>query len=608
MTQGSAKMAHFTPFTKTSIDVMVTIKEAAKDRNIKKEEIDFDLLSVETLIISPKHKEWTIIDEPLEKIFDEKTLRSESLHIRQEYQINIRPYKTNNFFNNIEINIASNKVKSKIVATFKKGSIFPCDKNLAKLLKKEINYRKLRLGILIGHFEKNLNSTLIKLTKALKCQTPLSKDIRIIIAESPGATLAIDDAIIPHYEKKQKEKKSFIDGVDANELIFEYIKPKNGKNGRSTKGDYIISLAPKINYANYKADDKTIRIKDSAKSVKYYSKVDGYVKNSSGLISISKDIAIKAATFRDTGSIDTGEDKDISVHINNKNSSDDAVGSGVSIDVKELDVQGTVGSNAKVKANELSVGEQTHRNSQLEAVENAKVHLHRGKLKAKTAEIEILENGTVEADEVYVKKMLGGEIIGHRVIVEELTSNTIVIASEYIEIHKISGDHNKLIINPNKIKAYHEKVQNIRENVKIKKNTIRERKKEYEEKLSQHHKRVDRIKVFQKRVLMAVKAKKAPNKSDMIRIKQYKNDALALKEEVEYIKEKEKEITSINNTLENLYEAELHANIINKAKYDGRTQVIFVDTKTFKEYTMTPEGIYEKLFLEKDGDNKKISW
>lgn len=608
LTQGSNTMANFTPFSKTSLNVTETINIAATDRNINNNEVDFDLLGVQTLVQSLKYKEWTIIEEPLEKIFDEAALRSDTLYVRQEYQIRIKPFKIDNFLKNIRIDMAYNKSKSKVVATFKEGSIFACDPNLAKLLKREINKRKLRLGFLIGHFEENLNATLIKLAKAIKCDTPLPKDVRITIASSPGAIYPIDDSIILHYEKNKDATKSLIEGVHPDVLVFEYIKPQVGLNGRACNGDYTVVPPPKIQYAHYIPDKETIQTKEDEESIKYYSKVDGYVKNFNGHISISKEIFLQSASFRNTGSINTGADKDIFVKIENKNSSDDAVGSGVTIDVKELNVAGTVGSNTKVKATDLKVGEQTHRNSQLEAVENAKIHLHRGNLKAKTAEIDILENGTVIADKVYVKMMLGGEIIGHNVVVEELTSNTTIIASESIEIHKISGDHNKLIIDPNKIEDYHLKIEAYKIEFKEKEKLLREFKAEHEKKLLTHQAKLPRVKIFQQRVLAAANAKTTPSKADVIRVREYKSEAVQLKTEAEAIGTKENEINNIHLELEKLYEAELHAKIVYKERYDGRTQVIFIDVKTAKEYAMSPEGFYENLFLIKEGDDKRISW
>jgi len=604
-------MAHFTPFIKASTNITQTLNQAAQDRKIKKSEVDFDLLEVETLTQLGESKEFTSIKEALEKTYDKSMLLNESLFVRQEYQIRIRPYEVDKKLGDVKLEVGSNKAKSKVVATFKKGSVFPCDINLAKLLKREINRKKLRLGLLIGHFEAGLNATLIKLAKAVKCGSPLSKDVKIVIAQSPGAFFAKNDSIILHYEKNEDTKKNLIDGVDSGVLIFEYVKPKIGRDGRSCSGEYITVPQPQIKYANYVPDKETVSIKEDEDSIKYYSKIDGYVKNSGGVISISREMTIKSASFRDTGSIETGENKDISINISNKNNLDDAVGSGVNIDVKELNVEGTIGSHAKVKANELNVGEQTHRNSQLEAVENAKVHLHRGNLKAKTAEIDILENGTIQADDVYVKKMLGGEIIGHRVVVDEITSNTIIIASESIEIKTISGHHNKLIIDPDKIESFHEKVEAFKKELKEKSYEFREINTEYEKKVSEHQGQLDRIKVFQKRILAASKTGKTPNKADVIRVRQYKSEAEKLSAESISIKAKEDEINVLSTELEKLYEAELHAKIIYKGAYDGQTKVMFVDLKTSKEYAVVPDGVCEKIVLVKDGVNgedRKISW
>ena len=599
-------MADFTPFNKITLDINATIIETAKDRNIKKEDVDFDLLGVNTLAQTTLNQEWIKLDESVEKVYDENILKSNALVIRQEYKIRLRPYKQNTFFKNIDIKIASNKAKSKVVATFKKGTIFPCDANLAKFLKKEITRKKLRLGLLSGHFEDGLNATLVKLAKAIKCKRKLPKDIRITIASSPGPILSTDDSIVSHY--KENSKKNLIEGVDKDELIFEYIKPKKGSDGRSCNGKFIIALEPKISYANYKPDEETVVITEDEKSVKYYSLVDGYVKDTLGVISISKELTLQSASFKNTGSIDTGDTKDILININSQDSSDDAIGTGVNIEVKELNVKGTVGSNTNIKANALNVGEQTHRNSKLEAVENAKVHLHRGNLKAKTAEIEILENGTVEADDVHVKKMLGGEIIGHRVIVEEITSNTVVIASELIEIDKITGEQNKLIIDPNKIEAYHKQVEEIREELKDKKVNLRVFKEKYSKDLAEHVERADRIKVFKKRIIAATKAGKTPNKADMIRIKQYKIQAQEIEKETKTLNKKENKIDEINTKLEKLYEAELHAKIKHKNLYDGKTQVIFVDVKTARKHELSPKGLCKEIYLKKDNNDIEISW
>lgn len=599
-------MVDFTPLSKNSSNILKTINEFAKEKQIEKEDIDFDLLGVETFIQTQEGQEWLSIQEPLETMFNEETLISPDLQIRQEYKIRIRPFKKNKFFEQINMAIASNKEKSKVIAIFKKGTLFPCDEHLAKQLKREITRRKLYLGLLAAHFESDLNTTLLKLAKSVKCGSELSKDIRVTIASFAGPVFATDDALIHHYKNIKKKDNNLLHDVDANELILEYIKPALGSNGRDCRGIYVSVAEPKVLHSNYKIDEQTIRAAEDDKSIKYYSIINGYVKELHSVFSISKEVMLASASFRKTGSIDTGDDKDISMSIQNNDSSDDAIGGGIHIEVKELDVKGTVGSNTSVKATELSIGEQTHRNSHLEAVQNAKIHLHRGNLKAKTAEIEILENGTVKADDVHVKKMLGGEIIGHRVIVEEITSNTVIIASESIEIHTITGEHNKLIIDPNRIEAYHEKIETLKEELSSRKKELKIMKEDHQKKVIEHQERLERIKVFKARIQKATKDKNPPNKADIVRLKQYNIEAEKLRDDLEDIHSKENDIHKLNFELEKLYEAELHAKIICHGRYDGHTQVVFMSIKTSKEYTMSPQGVYKELHLVKDGNDIKI--
>lgn len=600
-------MAHFTPFSKNATNIMEVLVDAAKDRKIQPEEVDFELLSVQTLVKTLKHKDWTIIEEPIETLFDEKMLRSVLLEIRQEYTIRVKPYETNQELKDIQIDILANKAKNKVIAVFKEGSVFPDTINLAKELKKEIYRKKLRAGLLIKHFETDLNSTIIKLSKAVKPGIALAKDIRISIAQSPAILLPRNDEIISHYKNKQKISRNLIDTVDAGEMFFEYIKPKEGISGRRCDGKFAAAQKPKIMYKNYRPNEETVFTKESEDSVQYYAKKEGYFKEESGLISISQKIAIQSATFKNVGSIDAGGNKDISVNIAKRDHNDDSVGSGVVIDVKELTIEGTVGASAKVKANALSVGEQTHRRSELEAVDNAKIKLHRGRLKAKTAEIEILENGTVEADDIHVKKMLGGEIIGQRIVIEELVANTVVIASESIEVGTISGEHNVLMINPNKIETYHNKIELLKAEVKIKNSQQKSLAEEHSKKIAKHKEQIGRIKTFQKRVQASLKAGETPNKADVLRIKQYKLDALKLQQISDDIAQKEQFLETLKLQLEELYEADMHAKVINKGVYDGHTQVVFVDAKTGQNYSMIPQGHYERLFLKKVGDEKIIS-
>jgi hypothetical protein len=601
-------MLHFTPITKTATSVLHTIAIAAKDRKIKPEAIDFDLLSFQTFFKAPQYPEWTLLEAPLETLFEESMIRSSALELRQEYEIRLRPYDPHYLPLKLDMSLASNKTKSKVVAIIKPGTILPCVSDIKELIKAEIYRKKLKAGLYIALFEADLDREIEAFIAASPCEEPLSQEMRITVALSPAPLAPVHDSIVYHYDKKEKNANQLIDGVDANELIIEYIKPQAGKSGRSCNGKAIEVREPSTKHAHYLQIDETLLKREDPKSIYYFSKIAGYVKNHRGQISISNEVSLKSASFKETGSIDPGKDRDVTVKIEKTKSSEDAVGTGVRIDVKELNVQGTVGSNVIVRANELSIGDQTHRNSTLEAVENATIKLHRGKLKAKTATIEVLETGIIIADEVKVKKMLGGEIIAKRVFVDELISNAKIVASERIEILSIFGNGNKLYIDPNKIEGYHEEIQKLQEQIKTDQKSLKASQLEYLNKHTAHKALTPRIKSFQKKIIAATQSGKPPLKADVIRIKQYKHNSELLKAQAQQITQHEQELQNLETALEKLYDADLHAKVIHKGVYDGQTQVIFVDTQTAQEYAITPDTRMQSIFLSKVGDDKMINW
>ncbi|MEA3522714.1 MAG: flagellar assembly protein A [Campylobacterota bacterium] len=601
-------MPLFEPIIETVTNVNKTMASLARGRLFKPEEIDFDLLSYQTYFKVKTHDDWTLLDTHLEALFDDKIIRSKEFELHQEYEIRIRPYDKSLVLSSLNISIAANKLMHKVVAIIKPQSYFPCATDVSKLVKDTIYKRKLRSGLLIGVFEEGLDEAIASLVQNHPCETPLEDEIRLNIGISPSPKSPIHTSVIYHYDRKEKRDNKLMDGVFDNELIIEYIKAKKGKNGRSCNGKFLQVRNPSFRELGYSIDLKTIEIVEDDDSIKYFAKIPGYVLIDNGVISISKNLALEKASFKKTGSIDPGMDKDIILDIRSNLSSEDAVGSGVSIDVHEVNIKGTVGANTNIQANELNVGEQTHRNSALNAAEHAKVKLHRGKLKAKTAEIDILENGSVVADEIHVKKMLGGELIGHTIKVDELISNGRIIALKSIEITSIVGKNNKLIIDPDRIENYHEKIEHLKEELSLGNESFKVAQLELVHKHTNHKNLAPRIKKIHKKVIEATKASRAPLKSDIARIKQYKQNTNALKVLAEDLKTREALIHNIKQELEKLYEADLHATISYNESYDGQTQIIFIDTKTSQEYTFYPTTTYPHIFLEKTDDEKKIAW
>ncbi|MCX6075052.1 MAG: hypothetical protein NTY39_12080 [Campylobacterales bacterium] len=596
----------FTPVIKTSTNVMEDLLLAASDRGILTESVDFDLLSYETLYKGTEDEEWHQMEgTDLLECTTENEIRSLTFLLRQEYQIRIREAQPHPYLD-LRFSIATDKYKSKVVIVIDPKSKIPLKKGVQEWIKEAIVRKQLQYGLLIGLYNQNLDREINRLLLKIQKTGPLSESYRFQMGEFFPPILPTNDSIILHY-KKDKETKSLIDGVQPDDLILEYIFPKNGRDGRGCDGNFISVPEPNRKYAGAIVIDKnTITSTQDEHSIRFYAKVSGFVERKNGTFMISQVLKIESADFKHTGSIETGFDKDISLEIKQKLSDKDAVGSGVHIDVQRLDIEGTVGSNTKIQACEVNIGSQTHKRSQLNISEVANIHLHRGNLKAKEANIDILEAGKIEADVIHIKQMVGGEVIARQIFIDILYSNARITASESIVIEKIEGEGNKLIIDPHAIEAYHESIATLEADIRVKSSRIKEQQKELLTRQLSFKDKNSRIKIMQKRIIDAKKSGTEPMKADVVRIQQFRIEAESLKTFSEKLNEAELELQTYQENLDKLYDADLHAVITHNGLYNGKNRVVFLDPKTHQEYGVTPTGKVTHIRLRKEGDVKKV--
>lgn len=597
-------MPNFTPVTKITTNVTKELTEFAKNNKLESKDIDFDILKCETFYSTPKNKEFELLADPLESIISDKELHSLGVELRQEYQIKILPKLPENKNFKFNFSISADKYKSQIYVIVKTDSSFVPNKVSQKLIVEAINKKKLRSGLYINICEGLMQKEILKLLHLVKAKGLLQKPHKMLVGSCATPVDAVNDGVILHYNKKEKKDNQLIDGVLENELVIKYIKPKKGLNGRSCNGKFIEINEPVVKYNTSVTIDNSIRQEENEKTIKYYALNAGFVKRVNKVFTISNSLELKSASFKGTGSIEAGDDKDVDVTVNQKESGLDAIGSGVTIDVNKLVVKGTVGASAKIVANELTVDAQTHSKSKIEVSDKATIHLHRGDLKCKEAAIEILETGRVEADIVRVNQMLGGEIIGHKVYINTLIANANIIASELIEINNIQSRDNHLTIDPHIIPSYHDKIESLEANVKECKQKIFDDENELAPLQKAFAERSVRIKEFQKRIAQATKAGKKPNKADMIRITQFKKESEKLKFLHNEIKEVYAKIEEYRLELDKLYEADVHAKIVYHGTYDGYTKIKFVDSKTKEEYNMLPDSMMKTISLVKSGDEE----
>lgn len=599
-------MSTFVPTTVVSENVAQDLKKTAIAHRIPVDNLDFDLLSYETYFKETTDEEWKQLEgNDLLMHTTEIEVRSPHFELRQEYQIHIRLEKPHPYLD-LHFSIATDKTKTKVIAIIDPSSKIPLKKGVQEWIKEAIIRKMLRHGLLIGLYDQDLDREITRLIIKIQKEGPLKFLYRLPIGEFFLPIPPINDKVILHYKEANKTN-SLIEGVHPGDLILEYVLPKFGRDGRACSGEHIAVPDPSTKYANYIViDPETVRSEQDEESIRFFATVSGFVERKNGIIYISQELQIESASLKKTGSIETGLDKDVSLKINKKVDSEDAVGMGVNIDVLKLDVSGTVGGNSKIQACEVNIGSQTHKKSQINVTENANIHLHRGNLKAKEATINILEAGKVEADVIRIQKMVGGEVIAREVHIDTLYSNARVTALESITIQNIEGDGNDLIIDPHAIESYHDKITELEVAIRDKNSRIQTEGKDFLNRKLALKEKSSRIKEIQERVLIKQKRGELPLKADLVRLQQYKSETEALQEYSEKLKDLESDIHSMEEKLESLYEADLHAVITHFGVYNGHTRILFIDPKTRKEYTFSPNRQVIKIRLKKEDDEKKF--
>lgn len=471
-------MAEFSPVTKASVNVKEDLCFAASDRKLSAEDIDFDLLSYETYYKKLSDEEWHVF--PSGDVYAQITqenLYSDEYLLSQEYQITIRP-SVPLLYLDLRFTVGISKAKGIVTAIIDPSSIIPLKKGVQEWIKTLINKKKLRLGYLIGTDDEQLDKEILRLLARIQKQGPLWEPYSLPIGSFFPPINTIDDRVVLHYKKQDEnpEDLSYIHGVQPGDLIMEYIFPKKGRNGRGLDGVPIVVSEPVIKYAGVmKVKETTISSTKNENNIQYFALVSGFVKRDKGIFVVAQDLYLGAVSVK-TGSVVPGSDKDITLTVEQRNAGEDAVGAGLRIDVQTVDISGTLGENTKIKACDLSIDAQTHRKSTIDVSGVANIKLHRGDLRAKEANIDVLEGGTIEGDIVRIKKMLGGEIIARKVYIETLFAHGKIIAFESIEVDNIEGEGNTLSIDPAHFGVYHEQMADLAVKILEKKYDTRRQK------------------------------------------------------------------------------------------------------------------------------------
>ncbi|MCD6172378.1 MAG: DUF342 domain-containing protein [Sulfurimonas sp.] len=582
----------------------------AKSYGVNVNTIDFNILEVQTYtrMDDTKEAEWEeIANDELYELDDKTALLNSHFQIKQIYEVEFFTRKSDDLYSDFHLAVGANATKCKVYISIKSGSKVSYSPTFDRELLILINKAKVRAGILINIFDEMINEAVSKISAYVRVEETVkyTKSETILIAESYEPTLTINDEIILHYDKKESidehhkmdyASRGFIKSVEKDEVIIEYIKAKIGKSGRNCRGEFMAAKEPEeTNKPTFTIDD-TIREEDTPKSIKYIANENGYISLEGTLYSIKTDVDIDSITFKTTGNIISGLDSDVSISVTEKDAVKDAIGNGMQVEVTEIDIDGNVGSNAKLWAQRANIGGQTHKTAEVRA-DKIDINVHKGKAYGKNIHITRLEHGVVDGDKVEITQALGGNIRAKEINIEICASHVKATASKFIEIKKLQGSENVFTIDPLLKKDTQHDLDDNQDDIKNLEKEIRDLKKDEVKYIGLIKNNTASFEDVKKRLIHYKKSGVKLPESFVKKYKQFQKMQETLKniKESQVLKKNQLEITRSKTSVfqDNIFEAR----IINRDRWVGYNELIFKLVKPKMDISYKPaEGSSGKVF------------
>ncbi len=431
-------------------NVAKELMEVAKKNGVSTNSLDFDILEVQTYTRVNNEKiesDWEEISKSeLHQLDDATAILNQKFQIKQVYEIEIYSKDDNDVFKNFHAAVGANATKCKVYLSIKAGSEAVTNPRFEEDFSNYIKKSKIRAGILVDIFDEMVHDVVSRISAQAKVDGKISydKNQTILISDAYEPTPTINDELILHYDKEHApseksendrvdhSKRGFIHSVLEGDLLIEYIKPKKGKPGRNCRGEFMEPAEPEIKHAPDFTVNDTIEVIDNQDNILYRAKTSGYISLDAKMYQIKSDMDVGEISFKATGSISTGLDSEVCLSVKENDSQKDAIGSGMEVEVSEIDIKGNVGQNAKVHAKRASIDGQTHKTSEIRA-NDLTINVHKGLAVGDNIKISRLENGVVEGKKVEIVQAIGGNIRAKDIEIGICMSHVKATASRLID-------------------------------------------------------------------------------------------------------------------------------------------------------------------------------
>jgi hypothetical protein len=402
-----------------------------------------------------------IAEHNLNKYTQEDFLRDADIEFEQQYEIVVNPYYRGYPFDKMICEIEFDENETLAYFVIKKGSQLSYYDNLYDDFLDYIDEYKLRSNIILYLFDVEFEDSVkqfVDVIQQIKTIT-FKEDKKILVSQALNSIESINPDIFMNIEEKNNigaedkegridySNRGFLLSCVKGEQLFEFIKPQQGKHGRTCKGTVIEVETVNIDATPTFTVEDGIEVQDSFENIKFLSTKSGYLVKKGNQYDVSNSIDVEEISFKTTGTINSDLNSEISINVVKNDPLEDAIEEGMHVKVQTLNIKGSVGPNTQIQAREISIDGQTHGESFIKCV-NANISLHKGKVVARKVKVETLEGGEIIADAAIIKNAMSGKIRAKTIEIEMLGSHVVMEASGYIQIEKIRGEENRFTLDP----------------------------------------------------------------------------------------------------------------------------------------------------------------
>ncbi|WP_169776750.1 flagellar assembly protein A [Campylobacter mucosalis] len=608
-------VVYFSPVLLTTKTPHLEIKTLANSQGVDSKFVDYRLLDILTSYTDAEHEEPVEVKRADLDIFDDTMFYIEpSLKIEQSYYVEFYDIRQAPKVLLPKINIGVNSSLTKIVAKIHSSKdiayVDKYDEFLYEFIAKQLISAKILVGIREGKLRAELN----KISSILRIKEMIDQDVTISVTTGVEPRKPIDARVIFHYKKSSQNQNSdkvdyasrgFLQGVIAGELIIEKIKPKNGRNGRNVRGEFLEMPPVKEDGSKDINVSENIEVSESDESIKYTALKPGFVSENGGVYDIKEELEINEINFKQTGSVQTVMDANVTLMIKESDIFKDAIGTGVVVEAKEINVKGNVAANAVVVADEVSIGGQTHGKAKIKA-KKAEIAVHIGLVEGDEVEIDRLEGGTVIAKKVRINSVIGGNITAEEIYIQTLGSNCTMTAAMLIDVKFLRGMNNKFIIDTSKMAGNIEDIPMQLKKIEEAEAILDKLPKKIETKKSIIDNNKSSIYTIKQKVEELQAAKIVPPVTFMKKLKEYQQLVADYNELLKELKSKKSEHQTLKEELNVMQNGIFAARVINRSNWLELNEVKFIviDPPVDVTYMTKQNEMARVMSLERVGDDK----